>query len=630
MRILAPFAPLVLTLALALPGTASAGMPCNEILKLISYNVPSPQVINSIKANPGYTAADVQCLTAGGAPADVVAAVQSLAGGGTGVAPAPAPAPANGAPASVGAAPAPAAGTPTSVGEEIPDSFDSAPTLGGAAGATTIEEPVAGGGPAAIEQLIADAKAKKYLTASKGLYDLLESKAYPDRADQISYYLARSLEDLGMYHGAYHYYLDVVRAGVGKPYFKYALPGLVRIANLTGDDADLLAVVSKIPPEAFPREAQNNLNYLMGRSAYQKGDLQVAAEFFEKVSAKSDLYMRAQFFLGQINSERGKMKSAVLSFREVMRAEPDLTGDLRTQQELEDMRDLALINVARTYFGLQRYDNAENYYSMVDRGSIYWPESLFERAWSDFHLGDVNGVLGLLMTANSPFYSEREFIPEITILRALSFFNLCQWGDVESTLIDFDATYKPMQTELKTFLDQYKTEEGLKLSDQAFDYYFTNANTETALDKALFVKVLRNRDLQSLVQHMDQIDKEIALIDAQKAEWKVTIGEGLKRIYAEDRVKIKRRAGRVMLQELNEQYRNLTDLLQQSQVIRFEVVDAQRADYEFRMGNPDVESTKDQTVDFATSRDVIYWPFNGEFWKDELGYYRFTEQGACQ
>ena len=35
-------------------------------------------------------------------------------------------------------------------------------------------------------------------------------------------------------------------------------------------------------------------------------------------------------------------------------------------------------------------------------------------------------------------------------------------------------------------------------------------------------------------------------------------------------------------------------------------------------------------LDFATATDFIYWPFNGEFWRDELGYYHYTEQGSCK
>ena len=78
------------------------------------------------------------------------------------------------------------------------------------------------------------------------------------------------------------------------------------------------------------------------------------------------------------------------------------------------------------------------------------------------------------------------------------------------------------------------------------------------------------------------------------------------------------------------QYRYLGDLLSQSQIIRFEIVDAQRVDYEFKMQNPDVDVPREKKVDFATSKDIIYWPFNGEFWEDELGYYRYTEHGSCK
>ena len=84
-----------------------------------------------------------------------------------------------------------------------------------------------------------------------------------------------------------------------------------------------------------------------------------------------------------------------------------------------------------------------------------------------------------------------------------------------------------------------------------------------------------------------------------------------------------------MLVEFVKQYDYLGDLLGQSEIIRFEVVDAQRLDYAYKAQAPDVDSFDQQAVDFAVSREVIYWPFNGEFWRDELGYYRYAEHGSC-
>ena len=90
-----------------------------------------------------------------------------------------------------------------------------------------------------------------------------------------------------------------------------------------------------------------------------------------------------------------------------------------------------------------------------------------------------------------------------------------------------------------------------------------------------------------------------------------------------------KKAGDELIKEMKVQVRTLDDLLLQSEVIRFEVVDAQRADYEFKAKGEVVDAGTERKIDFATDPKVIYWPFNGEFWRDELGYYRYTEHGSC-
>jgi hypothetical protein len=127
------------------------------------------------------------------------------------------------------------------------------------------------------------------------------------------------------------------------------------------------------------------------------------------------------------------------------------------------------------------------------------------------------------------------------------------------------------------------------------------------------------------------MDKERALVGQQKAQWKDAVGEELNRVIAQDRERLARRAGRTMVKDLRAVSGHLGDLLGQADIIKFEVVDAQRAGYVYKAQNSDLmDSSKKFEIDFATSPDRIYWPFNGEFWKDELGYYYYTEQGSCK
>ena len=153
----------------------------------------------------------------------------------------------------------------------------------------------------------------------------------------------------------------------------------------------------------------------------------------------------------------------------------------------------------------------------------------------------------------------------------------------------------------------------------------------SVLPKSMFNTFLQNQSLAGLVRHLDLMEAELELINSQKAAWKDSVGRGLQEVIERDRQTYKRRAGLLLLAEMADMANYLEDLLGQSEIIRFEVVSAQRADYTYKMSNTELlDLTNKVDIDFATAVDFIYWPFNGEFWKDELGYYHYTEQGSCQ
>lgn len=614
---------------LALAWTTPAfALSCDEIMNMVDVNVPPNIIVQTIQSSgESFSADDIRCLQSKGAPGDVLDAAKAQAASVSGSKAKPAD---EGDGDDEGADTKPAKGSDFDSSEGI---GDNKVTKGGSKSLEdrgNDEEEDTAKDPQKLDDAIKYYEAKKPLSASLAFYEMLRDNEFPDKESKIQYYLGRSLFDLGMYHSSQYYFTEVLKKGPSNPYFKYALPKLVTIAKFTGDETDLARIVAKVPPEEFPRSARNQLYYLLGTRLFEQGKLTEARKYFGQVSDKSDLYTRSKYYEGVIYAKQEKLKSAVRSFTDVVKTK----GEAQTEQELDELdrlRDLAILQIGGIYYSIGRYDDANTWFGNVPRDSLYWPDAEFRSAWSNFMLSDLNLSLGQLLTVQSPFYAEQEWNPEAPILRALTFFSLCDYSNINRELDSFDARYKPMHEELKEFIKQYSTDEGKKLADQAYDRYFGPHPDKTTLPKSFFVKILRNRELAGIVTHLEVMDREEQLIDAQKSQWKDAVGENLHKVISEDRERLKRRAGLMMLQEMAGQTLVLADELTQSQIIRFEVVDAKRVDYAYKLQNQDLTDTsKEFQLDFATSPNRIYWPFNGEFWQDELGYYYYTEQANCK
>jgi hypothetical protein len=602
---------LVGLLALAAPDAWAIS--CDEVANMVSVNVPEDIIVQTMRdSGTTFTDADIACLQKAGVSQRVMDQARAML--------------------PKAEAPAPAATTTAAKSgmSEDEDILGAKSTKKHATIDAEDEIGDKGTGPEKLQDAEQKYKAKQPLSASLILYEMLEEGAYPEFETRIYYDLAGCLLQLEMYHSAQYYYARVVKqGGPSSPYFTYALPKMVQIAQVTGDNSELLRLVDDIPPDAFPRAARNQLSYLLGIQRYEKDDLAGASKYFGQVSTKSSMYLKSKYFEGVIANQQEKQKQAVRAFIEVYQADNlELTPD--EVVEVDRLKDLSVLNIARIYYSIQDFPKASEYYDGVSRSSEYWPEALFENAWAYFMQNDLNVSLGKLLTIQSSFFDNDEFLPEATILRALTYFNLCEYPEVEHELLKFEDKYRPMADELKGFVQSYATPEGKQMADQAFDYYFGDKKVDSVLPKSLFRRALRNQDLAALVHHMDLMDKEEQNIDAQKEQWRNSVGNKLKEILAKDRQRYKRKAGLLFLSEMARTYQYLQDLLTQSEIIRFEVVDAQRVDYQYKMQNTELKNSAESIdLDFATAKDIIYWPFNGEFWQDELGYYQYTEQSSC-
>ncbi|MEL6345000.1 MAG: hypothetical protein AAFV53_17915 [Myxococcota bacterium] len=612
LRTLVPLSALTLA-ALVIPRPAAA-ISCDEIVEMLNVNIP-PNIVITTMADSGdqLTREEIKCLVDNGAPPEVLQQARRML------------------PQAPDAPVEDNTETPTRSMDDDQDRIGRSDRDDFRNQDLAADGPSSASSPEDIQKAIQMIESNRPLSASLALFELLEEGSFPDREDEINYYMGKSLEALEMYHTAQFHYMRVVRSGPKGQFFNYALSRMVVISRFTGDDYDLARVAKKLSPEDFPRGARERFYYLKGLDAYREDELSRAKDYFGQISTSSPMYLRSKYVEGVISNKQEKLKSAVRSFLDVYRADNAARSEREAEEELK-LKDLSLVNVARVYYRIERFDEADKFYSQVSRESMYWPQAMYEQAWTGFMRNEFNRSLGLLLTVDSPFFRDDEYLPDATILRALTFFNLCQYEEVEGMLLQFEEQYTPIRDEMKDFVEGYASKEGRRIADQAWNTYFgtDERKVDTSLPKALFNRMLRNSDLSGLVRHMDIMDDEVEAIDDQKPTWRDSVGTYLKKIIQDDRAKYERRAGLLFLKEMSNETNYLSNLLTQSEIIRFEVIDAQRMDYAYKAENIELLDNTADDIDFAVNTNLIYWPFNGEFWEDELGYYNYTEQGACQ
>ena len=124
--------------------------------------------------------------------------------------------------------------------------------------------------------------------------------------------------------------------------------------------------------------------------------------------------------------------------------------------------------------------------------------------------------------------------------------------------------------------------------------------------------------------------EEFERIYLQKPQWKDAVGLDLQKNLEDSILKNKKLAGVLLLKALKQQDDMILNLLNQTEFIEIDVKDKKGQKLiELANNVNSINFNQKFNVDFATSADVIYWPFNKEFWSDELGYYSILPDNAC-
>lgn len=518
-------------------------------------------------------------------------------------------------------------------------------------GAAKAQEPVVAGtmteGAAAAKKMF---DKERWSEAAAGMYRVVSGDTGDDPGNRqlAEYYLAISLYRLKFYQASYAIF-SVIADNPSHLKFKETLLWLAKLATQLPEPADIIERVGKYTDDQvarFDNEQQQDLfwqlNYMLGRYKYRNRQYEEAIRLFQKVDRRSVYYVKSQFFTGISYVQLRKSVPAVKSFS---RIEAALEEGVEGVEDEDRMRDLAYLSMARTYYSasirLDAETNVPNvnasklsaavkYWDKVEPQSEYWLDALFEESWAYFMAGQYPRALGNIHTLQAPYFPN-SFYPEADVLKAVIYFSNCNYDAATIVVARFNQRFSPVKDELLKILGRFK---GENQEEPFFKFLLTvregNANVPENV-KGIVEAALSDRQLLRNIDYVKVLDEEVNRFKASPASFRSSsLGVQIQDMLRIARQLAVRHAGEIALQRYKRSVDEIDEHLRNGEKILIDITAAQRNLLDEKIKGGQVSKAEAKIFGVVKpDEEHFIWPFDGEYWRDELGFYRQVVESAC-
>ncbi len=500
-----------------------------------------------------------------------------------------------------------------------------------------------------LDQTVSEFKAENYEGAVISAHEIMQDPKLAGLHLEAHYLLAKALYRMGMYHSALGQFSKILAKGPSTKFFKTSLEWLFFISHKTTNETVILDEIAKYANFEFPEKFRNEFRYLLARyhfvrgkaldEAEQKGEADKSFDEVKRLTLliprQDPFFPRAKYLEGLAYFREDKFETALESMKEVVKMTRPGGNKSGAQARLDqELRELAFMQLARTHYGHRQNRYAIAYYGKVERGNTQWLEALFESSWANYRIGQYEQALGNLITISSPFFRE-EYFPEALILKAVIYYENCRYKEATSILEDFERIYLPVHDQL---------EQMLKKEMDGAEYYNVLAeiqkkNKEGTLDPRsadlILERILRlaltDKDLKKTNDSILELEAEMDTIGTKSDTFKYSdLSKNLLENLKAQREVLIKKAGLMSKGKLQSELEELKKLLANALRIRFEVT-TQEKDFLEEMLKEGGERSilRKYRVINAVPDEYLYWPYVGEYWRDELGTYQYTLTKGC-
>ena len=326
-----------------------------------------------------------------------------------------------------------------------------------------------------------------------------------DEQYAITYGTALALLKAGMLRSAADGLLEVVLQGPDKPFFQDAFLQLRTVRKRIAFSPPNIEQLTRFFVGNLSREFQDSFNYFLGEFFYEGANYSLALKYFDEVSEGAPEYASALYLKGLVHVGNQMYKTAVQNFQEAVLAQEQNKSDERVSH-------LAYMALARIAYELGDYDASIFYYRKVPRDSIQLPTAFYESAWCYFAKGDFSRALGTFHALHSPYFNHY-FYPELWILEATVYLNSCHYDSAKDALEMFRRHVSVLGVPLRKFMQSMRTPAEYYMAVLKI----VRGDKSYSMPMDLLYPVLSNVDFYRMHETIVEIDKEKALMEKNRA-----------------------------------------------------------------------------------------------------------------
>lgn len=372
--------------------------------------------------------------------------------------------------------------------------------------------------------------------------------------------------------------------------------------------------------ESVSQSSEPALMFARSIAAARRGDLRAAQALNPGLGAIRSLGAAAEFKarvnLGTISFGLGRNQEALQILQSVRGSGFD-DGLIPLQR-------------ARIMYDSGRLADALNELLSVPRSSPSWHSGMLVASWAAYRGDDPNLALGILMSLHSPYLASK-FSPETRMLEAAVLYSLCYNTQSEQVLSSTKKDLRGLSSAFASFERSFgdRFQSVIEVFDYSRGVRAPKAGMSARAWGWMMDGLLRSEALSEMDRSYSLSTRERRIL-TQMGLQSNRFERAIRRNFDEQIQSLRndylRYSRRALITQLSELRREITTTLEGALAIEVELNTRRRERLIRGEGSPIPEIELDAQV----RKGFEFWPFQGEYWRDEGGSYFFATADVCQ